>query len=99
MMVSSLSGISSGRRLIVPDSVVSRPVDGSTILLDIGSGRTFSLDDVATHVWMALTETLTIAGAVARLREEFDAPAGVIERDVAELVQSLVDRGLISVRT
>jgi hypothetical protein len=97
-MMASVSEISPGARLLVPDSVVSRPVDGSTVLLDIGTGRTFSLDDVGTHVWTALIETATIAGAVARLREQFDAPVGVIERDVAELAGTLIDRGLLSVR-
>jgi hypothetical protein len=99
MMVFSQSEVPPGARLTVADSVVSRPVDGSTVLLDVGTGRTFSLDDVGTHVWAALAETSTITGAVARLREEFEAPPGLIERDVAELVRTLIDRGLVSVRT
>jgi Coenzyme PQQ synthesis protein D (PqqD) len=83
-------------RLVVPDSIMSRAVDTSTILLDVVSGRTLSLDDVATEVWATLTDTATIADTVARLSSKYDAPPGVIEHDVTALVDTLLDAGFVA---
>jgi hypothetical protein len=86
----------SARRLLIPDRIVSRAVDDSTILLDVASGRTLSLDDVATEVWAALADTATIAGIVARLSTKYDAPPGVIEQDVTALVETLLHNGFVA---
>ncbi len=82
-------------RVIIPDHVVSRFVDGSTVVLDIDTGRSFSFDDVGTRVWQAVTDCETAAAAVVRLTSEYDAPADTIERDLVALLEQLAANNLI----
>jgi hypothetical protein len=82
-------------RVVVPDHVVARAVDGLTVLLDVVSGRTFSFDDVGTRAWLALTESPTAATALERLQAEYAAAPGVIERDFIALLDRLAASRLV----
>lgn len=82
-------------RVVVPDHVVSRFVDGLTVVLDIDTGRSFSFDDVGTRAWQALTECETAGAAVLRLTSEYDAPPDTIERDLVALLEQLASSNLI----
>lgn len=84
-------------RLEIPDHVVSRLVDGATILLDVHSGRTFSLDAVATRAWEVLTAASSAQAGVDALAAEYEADPRIVARDVAVLVERLADGGLVDV--
>ena len=84
-------------KIVVPDHVVSREVDGMTVLLDVDSGRSFSFDEVGTRAWVALTESTTASGAVEQLLEEYTAPAAVIERDLIALIERLSAINLLNI--
>src|SRR5438046_2711176 len=98
-MLPSLSELPlSGVRLVVPESTVSRVVDSSTILLQIETGRTFSLDQMGTEIWAALASADSIGSAIDSLSAQYNAPPGAIARDVTELVETLLRSGLVSVQ-
>lgn len=86
-------------RVAIPDHVLSRIVDGSTVVLDIETGRSYSFDEVGTGVWQALTECDTARAAVIRLTSEYDAPPDTIERDLVALLEQLVSNNLIHLET
>ena len=84
-------------RIVVPDNVVSRLVDGMTVLLDVDSGRTFSFDDIGTRAWQALTESATAEAALAQLLDEYETSAQVLERDLIALIEKLAASNLVQV--
>ena len=86
-------------RVIVPDHVVSRRIDGTTVLLDIETGRSFSFDDVGTRVWQALTECESAVAALTRLQSEYDAPPDVIRQDLVLLLDQLASKNLVRLET
>lgn len=86
-------------RIVVPDHVVSRVVDGSTILLDIETGRSFAFDDVGTRVWQVLTASDTARAAVDRLQGEYAAPPEVIEQDLVAMLEQLASNNLVHLQT
>lgn len=88
--------LSTRTRLAIPDHVIARVVGGSTVILDVQSGRSFTLDDIGTRVWTLLEETGSIADAVATLSHEFAAEPAQIEGDVLALVQRLADGSLLT---
>jgi hypothetical protein len=85
------------RRFEVPDHVVSRGFEQQTVLLNLESGNYHGLNPVAARMLEASGEATTPREAVGDLAAEFEQPASVIERDLAELLQGLADRGLIVV--
>ena len=85
-------------RVVVPDHVVSRVVDGMTVLLDVESGRTFSFDDVGTRAWLALIDAPSAQHALDRLHGEYDAEPGEVERDLVALIDRLAADKLVQLR-
>ena len=82
----------------MPDHVVTRLVDGMTVLLDVDSGRSFSLDDIGTRAWQVLIEAPTIQAAVEQLQREYDAEPGELERDLLVLVDRLASAQLVQLQ-
>jgi hypothetical protein len=82
----------------MPDHVVTRLVDGMTVLLDVDSGRTFSLDDIGTRAWQALIEAPTVQAAVEQLQREYDAEPGELERDLLALIDRLASAQLLQLQ-
>ena len=85
-------------RVVVPDHVVTRLVDGMTVLLDVDSGRTFSLDDIGTRAWQVLIDAPTIQAAVEQLQREYDAEPGELERDLLALIDRLASAQLVQLQ-
>ena len=78
--------------------VVVRELEGEMVLLNLASGTYFGLDRVGTRVWQLVEEQATLDRVLAVMREEFDAPADVLERDVLQLVSQLAAQGLVVAR-
>lgn len=76
-------------------NVIFRELEGEAVLLDLGSGRYFGLNAVGTRIWMLLEAGSTVPEAAAVVGAEFDADAGQVAQDVAELVAELSARGLL----
>jgi len=85
-------------RIEVPDSVLTREIDGEMVLLDLASETYYGLDDVGTRFWAALVEHKTLPKARLALSQEFDVDAAVLGRDLARLLGELEDHGLVAVR-
>ena len=86
-------------RVVVPDHVVSRLVDGMTVLLDVDTGRTFSFDEVGTRAWLALMDASTAQEAAEQLQREYDAEPGEVERDLLALIDRLASDRLVRVQS
>lgn len=84
-------------RLRVPDDVVFREVAGESMILHLGSGIYFGLDDVGTRTWQLLVERGSVAAAAAAMVDEFDADRATIEADVAALASALLAKHLLDV--
>lgn len=80
----------------VSDDVVSRDVAGEMVLLDLASGLYFGLDPVGSRAWERLSDGPADLVQLADLIEaEFDAPRDVIERDLARLIEDLLEKQLL----
>ena len=84
-------------RVSVPDCVITRVVGESTVILDVDSGRSFTLDAIGTRVWTLLADTGSLQATIDALLVEFDADAAELERDVAALIAQLSDKHLLDV--
>jgi hypothetical protein len=72
-----------------------RRVSDEAVILDVETAHYFSLAGPGLRVWELLGEGRTVPEAAALLAAEYDAPAGVIGRDVGELVKRLRSEGLL----
>lgn len=88
--------LSAHTRVTVPDHVITRVVGGSTVILDVQSGRSFTLDAVGSRVWALLEETGTLGDTIQMLQREFLGDGADVEQDVIALVERLADGSLLT---
>lgn len=79
----------------IPDHVVSRDMDGETVLLNLNSGTYFGLDEVGARIWTLLGQGLPLAAVSDQIGGEYDAPRETVESDVEELCAELAENDLI----
>ena len=86
---------SSGRRLVVPDDVLTQVVGDEMVLLHAGTGVYYGLDPVGASIFQAVTATESIATACDMLLARYDVCADQLRRDVDTLVEKLTGLGLL----
>jgi len=89
--------ISFAERLILPEDVLISNVQGESVLLNLNSERYFGLDEVGTRMLSVLTASNSIQTAYEALLEEYDVENEALRRDLADLIDRLVDQGLLEV--
>ena len=79
----------------VPEAVVSRELDGETIVLNLETGIYFGLDMVATDIWKALRMGGSLQDALENVMGLYDVDASVVREDLLQLVNQLATKGLV----
>ncbi len=82
-------------RALVPDAVITRELDGETILLNLETGIYFGLDSVGTDVWRAIGTVGTLGEALDLVQAEYDVEPAVLQGDFLRLVDELLAKGLL----
>jgi hypothetical protein len=96
-VVQILMPISFAERLILPEDVLISDVEGESVLLNVNSERYFGLDEVGTRMLSVLTTSNSIQTAYEALLEEYEVEDEKLRNDLADLVDRLVDQGLLEV--
>jgi hypothetical protein len=82
-------------RVAVPEGVLISHLQEESVILNLESERYFGLDDVGTRFLTVLTSSESIEAAYETLREEYDVDPTALRDDLRELVEKLVDQGLL----
>lgn len=89
--------ISFANRVKVPEEVLISGLQGESVILNLSSERYFGLDQVGTRFLTLLSSSESIQAAYDALLEEYDVEPDVLRRDVTELLNELVEQGLVQV--
>lgn len=81
-------------RLHISESVLARPLDEKTVLLNLDTGMCYAVSGVAVQMWTLLREGEDTETIVAQLLAEYDVESEVLRRDLNELIERLVGSGL-----
>jgi hypothetical protein len=77
-----------------PD-VLSRNLDGETVLLDLESGTYFGLDVIGTRIWELIAQNQPLPAILEVILDEYDVDEQRARTDLLELLDALVAKGLI----
>jgi hypothetical protein len=88
--------ISFADRVTVPANVLVRFLDQESVLLNLNTEKYFGLDSVGTRMWQLVTSSPTIEAAFFQLIEEYDVAPATLRSHLAELLDHLLDNGLIA---
>lgn len=67
------------------------------MILNLDSERYYGLDDVGTRILSVLTTSDSIEAAYQALVNEYNVDGQVLRQDLLELVEKLVDQGIVQV--
>jgi hypothetical protein len=82
-------------RVTVPEAVVSRELDGETVVLNLETGIYFGLDAVATDIWRVVQAGGLLQEAFDSLRGQYEVDAGVLRDDLLRMVNQMAVKGLV----
>ncbi|MGZ9132263.1 MAG: PqqD family protein [Nitrospira sp.] len=77
------------------EDVHSTVLDGESVLLNLSTGRYYTLNIVGSIVWDLSTGDRSLAQVVSTIREKFDVTAQQAQDDLLDLVGELGQEGLI----
>jgi hypothetical protein len=84
-------------KLTVPEDILVQDMQGESVLLNLDNSYYYGLDKMGTRMWHTLSGSESIQKAYDDLLARYDVEAGVLRRDLFELVQKLMDNGLLKV--
>ena len=82
-------------RIAVSEDAVYREIDGEGVVLDLASGVYFGLNEAGARIWALLAQGKSREDIVATLLEEYEVPPEQLGKDVDDLLQRLVEKGLL----
>jgi Coenzyme PQQ synthesis protein D (PqqD) len=89
--------VSANNRVVVPQHVLVRHLDGESVLLNLESERYFGLDATGTRMWQLVTTEPNVGAAFDKLLAEFDVEPEPLRNHLNELLSGLVENGLLQV--
>lgn len=84
-------------KVTIPAQVMARVVGDETVILDLANGTYYGLDPVGARIWQLMAEGQTLAQICEAMLADYEVTREDIERDVAALGQTLLDKNLVSI--
>ena len=82
----------------IPEGVMLRELDRESVILNLGTGIYFGLDEVGTTVWRLLTEHRSLRPVYELMLPRYEVAPDMLERDLLRLVEELRQKALLHVR-
>ena len=84
--------------LMIPEHVITRVVDDTTVVLDVNTGRSFTLDAIGTRVWTLLVSAPSAQAACDTLLSEYAGDPSQVRADLEQMIEQLTTNRLLSVQ-
>jgi len=89
--------LSRDTRFSISSDVLFQEVSGESVLLDLASENYFGLNEIGTRIWTLLNEKKDVGEIICALMSEYEVKQVELEKDVDDLLTSLLEGGLITV--
>ena len=76
--------------------VLTSELEGELVMLDPERSEYFGLDPIGRRIWELLAEPIDVPTIVDTLLDEYEVDHDRCSREVTELVDDLIDAGLVS---
>ena len=83
--------------LVVTDDVVSCDLDGEAAILNLKDGVYYGLDPVGAKIWNLIQKPRVLKEVIEIICDEYDVDKDRCKNDIFELIEELLDNGLVKV--
>ncbi|MEH2253631.1 PqqD family protein [Nostoc sp.] len=84
-------------QLTIPANVLTQELGGEVVLVNLENEAYYSLNNVGSRMWQLLIEQGNVETATQQLLQTFAVDEATLRQDVAELVDELVQEGLLAI--
>ena len=84
-------------KINIPNDVLASEVDDEMVLLNLVSGKYFSLDDIGTRMWQLIKKHRQLKAVHQELLEEYKVDSQQLEQDLLALTDKLAANGLLQI--
>ena len=92
-----MTKISINTNIVVEDEVVSCDLDGEAAILNLKDGVYYGLDPIGAKIWNLIQNPIRLCDVVEKIWEEYDVEKDQCKDDIFELIEELVNNGLVKV--
>lgn len=82
-------------KVTIPSHVLVNQIDDEIVILDLASGTYFGLNPIGAQIWDFLREGKTLAETCQAMLQKYDVTPHEIERDVVNLITTLLSKNLV----
>jgi len=83
--------------VVISDDVVSCDLNGEAAILNIESGIYYGLNPIGAKIWNSLKTPSNLTDLVEMILDEYDVEEERCKTDIFELINDLVNNGLVKV--
>lgn len=92
-----MTQLSKSSKIVVSKDVVSCDLGGETAMLDMKEGVYYGLNEMGTIIWDLIQKPITIQEIIDKILAEYDVDEETCYSDLTELVQEMLDNGLVEI--
>jgi hypothetical protein len=82
-------------KLTIPDDVMFRILGDEAVILNVGTGVYFGLDEVGTRMWQLMSEHGSTEKVIEVMLTEYEVDEEQLRGDLETLIQQLSEKGLV----
>jgi len=83
--------------VMIPGHISYAALEDAAVLLNIKTNRYFELNEIGKRIWELLGEQNSLLEVCRTLENEYEVEAAQLERDALELLNQLVENGLVEI--
>lgn len=84
-------------QVTIPSGVMFRDLEGEAVLLELGTGRYFGLNETGTRIWLLLQEHGSLKPVLGAMLEEFDVAEDLLRGELLSFVDTLSSQRLLEI--
>ena len=84
---------------VIPPNILWREEDGNTVLFNEDDGEPYVLNETGSRIWELCNEDVPVHKILALLPHEFDGDAAVIQQEAQDLIDELIEKKLLMLRS
>lgn len=83
--------------LIQNQEILSADLDEELVMISLETDAYYALDAIGRRIWELISQPTMVADLCATLQEEYHVDATTCQQDVLELLNEMVEQGLITI--
>jgi hypothetical protein len=92
-----MTKISTDSTLVIADDVVSCDLDGETAILNVKEGVYYGLDPIGAKIWNLIQKPKLLGDVIEIIYNEYDVERDRCMNDIIELMEELLNNGLVKI--